>query len=597
MSVELSNGGQSQGLHSDPGGYTENQSAESPKQQKSKSGPEVINLSRCAGCYNHKKIARLHHGGESSSSAEDSGPDADSESEAESSFSSSSSEQADVEEVSAVPEDAAEPEPESGGQEVDAGQAEETSESQEDRKRKREFVQRNPFVKSFSLPSSFTHRLTPLCQLPRPPRIVSILNLQVEQQEHNSDTFFPLRQRPSPQRKEDKTEGGSAAGGINNNPLPPLPFQQGLPWQRGSHPTSQQHQYQQQQLSHQYRPQQRLQLFPPLPAQGQRLPPVLPPPHSLPVLPPQMLHNPPQAPNVPRTHRHALAPETCWLPRGVGSCRKLRRIPPSEVFFITDWAADYNPGYAFKVYSTSREIQRRKSGFFFISKEIRLMQTTDSDLKEDSTVVAFHIRRERIKMAAAEPDTRHNIFFFSPVLLTSVIMEPSSPKKIQFAVPPLQGQLDPQAAEHIRRRRPTPATLQIYRQPGTDVSDQVNASGESQASDAAQRKQSTFAPPTMKELQLEVEQHLLGAGLCGEADGQLSPITAQLYAAATLWANHNGPEEANGNEASLVLANQERGVAESNSSGGKRVLARKSSRARHFGQQYTQMCCFIKMSV
>ncbi|XP_038588495.1 protein phosphatase 1 regulatory subunit 1C isoform X2 [Micropterus salmoides] len=77
-------------------------------------------------------------------------------------------------------------------------------------------------------------------------------------------------------------------------------------------------------------------------------------------------------------------------------------------------------------------------------------------------------------------------------------MEPSSPKKIQFAVPPLQGQLDPQAAEHIRRRRPTPATLQIYRQPGTDVGDQHNASGDSQASDASQRKQSTYAPPTMK---------------------------------------------------------------------------------------------------
>ncbi|MED6254948.1 hypothetical protein ATANTOWER_002371 [Ataeniobius toweri] len=80
----------------------------------------------------------------------------------------------------------------------------------------------------------------------------------------------------------------------------------------------------------------------------------------------------------------------------------------------------------------------------------------------------------------------------------SVIMEPSSPKKIQFAVPPLQGQIDPQAAEHIRRRRPTPATLQIYRQPGTDVGDQQNASGEPQASDAAQRKQSTYAPPSMK---------------------------------------------------------------------------------------------------
>uniref|UniRef100_A0A3P8T5V7 Protein phosphatase 1, regulatory (inhibitor) subunit 1C n=1 Tax=Amphiprion percula TaxID=161767 RepID=A0A3P8T5V7_AMPPE len=145
-------------------------------------------------------------------------------------------------------------------------------------------------------------------------------------------------------------------------------------------------------------------------------------------------------------------------------------------------------------------------------------------------------------------------------------MEPSSPKKIQFAVPPLQGQLDPQAAEHIRRRRPTPATLQIYRQPGSDVPDQHNASGDAQAPDS-QRKQSTFAPPTMKELQLGVEQHLLGAGL-PETDSQLSPITAQLYATASLWANHNGPEEANGNEACLLLASQERGVAESSSSGG-----------------------------
>ncbi|XP_068588161.1 protein phosphatase 1 regulatory subunit 1C-like isoform X3 [Cebidichthys violaceus] len=85
-------------------------------------------------------------------------------------------------------------------------------------------------------------------------------------------------------------------------------------------------------------------------------------------------------------------------------------------------------------------------------------------------------------------------------------MEPSSPKKIQFAVPPLQGQLDPQAAEHIRRRRPTPATLQIYRQPGTDVGDQHNASGETQTSESSQRKQSTFAPPTMKELSCDHKQ-------------------------------------------------------------------------------------------
>lgn len=43
-----------------------------------------------------------------------------------------------------------------------------------------------------------------------------------------------------------------------------------------------------------------------------------------------------------------------------------------------------------------------------------------------------------------------------------------------------------------------------------------------------------------------------------------------------MWANHNGPEEANGNEASLLLANQERGVAESNSSGGKQFSRQKN---------------------
>ncbi|XP_013880894.1 protein phosphatase 1 regulatory subunit 1A [Austrofundulus limnaeus] len=149
-------------------------------------------------------------------------------------------------------------------------------------------------------------------------------------------------------------------------------------------------------------------------------------------------------------------------------------------------------------------------------------------------------------------------------------MEPGSPKKIQFAVPPLQGQLDPQAAEHIRRRRPTPATLQIYR-PSSDVGDHQNTSGDPQVlqtSDASQRKQSTYAPPTMKELQLGVEQHLLEAGLC-ETDSQLSPITAQLCATAYPWANHNEPEEANGNEACSPLANHQREVEQSNSSGGK----------------------------
>ncbi|KAJ3610095.1 hypothetical protein NHX12_022189 [Muraenolepis orangiensis] len=49
----------------------------------------------------------------------------------------------------------------------------------------------------------------------------------------------------------------------------------------------------------------------------------------------------------------------------------------------------------------------------------------------------------------------------------------------------------------------------------------------------------------------------------------MSPITAQLYGDPALWDNHNGPTEANGNETVLLLANEERGVAESESSGGK----------------------------
>ncbi|XP_077352048.1 protein phosphatase 1 regulatory subunit 1C isoform X2 [Festucalex cinctus] len=150
-----------------------------------------------------------------------------------------------------------------------------------------------------------------------------------------------------------------------------------------------------------------------------------------------------------------------------------------------------------------------------------------------------------------------SVSFFVCLHERRTAMEPGSPKKIQFDVPPLQGHLDPQAAEHIRRRRPTPATLQIYRQP--EAADPNNASGGSQSVDGAQRKQSTLAPPTMKEL------HVQGAE---QPDSQLSPITARLYAGPFPWTNQNGPEEANGNQAGL-LANHGADVAQSNSSGGK----------------------------
>ncbi|XP_034145481.1 protein phosphatase 1 regulatory subunit 1C isoform X2 [Esox lucius] len=83
-------------------------------------------------------------------------------------------------------------------------------------------------------------------------------------------------------------------------------------------------------------------------------------------------------------------------------------------------------------------------------------------------------------------------------------MEPNSPKKIQFDVPPFQSQLDPQAAEHIRRRRPTPATLVIYHESSSGAADEMRTTSSSMSDlkeidvSPAQRKQSTFIPPSMK---------------------------------------------------------------------------------------------------
>ncbi|XP_052462714.1 protein phosphatase 1 regulatory subunit 1C-like isoform X2 [Carassius gibelio] len=81
-------------------------------------------------------------------------------------------------------------------------------------------------------------------------------------------------------------------------------------------------------------------------------------------------------------------------------------------------------------------------------------------------------------------------------------MEPNSPKKIQFAVPLFQSQLDPQAAEHIRKRRPTPATLVIYNEPSPSGDDKQTTSNQTEAQSAqlspAQRKQSVYTPPTMR---------------------------------------------------------------------------------------------------
>ncbi|NWR86757.1 PPR1C phosphatase, partial [Furnarius figulus] len=94
-------------------------------------------------------------------------------------------------------------------------------------------------------------------------------------------------------------------------------------------------------------------------------------------------------------------------------------------------------------------------------------------------------------------------------------MEPNSPKKIQFAVPLFQSQIDPEAAEQtlmtllglyllqIRKRRPTPASLVIMNEhvPPVPVSYCVSlcfVPPQSQSASPKQRKQSVFTPPALK---------------------------------------------------------------------------------------------------
>ncbi|NWU44284.1 PPR1C phosphatase, partial [Hylia prasina] len=92
-------------------------------------------------------------------------------------------------------------------------------------------------------------------------------------------------------------------------------------------------------------------------------------------------------------------------------------------------------------------------------------------------------------------------------------MEPNSPKKIQFAVPLFQSQIDPEAAEQlglyllqIRKRRPTPASLVIMNEhmpPELSPCPSLTASlcfvpPQSQSASPKQRKQSVFTPPALK---------------------------------------------------------------------------------------------------
>ncbi|NXD10799.1 PPR1C phosphatase, partial [Nothocercus nigrocapillus] len=100
-------------------------------------------------------------------------------------------------------------------------------------------------------------------------------------------------------------------------------------------------------------------------------------------------------------------------------------------------------------------------------------------------------------------------------------MEPNSPKKIQFAVPPFQSQIDPEAAEQvrktsftIRKRRPTPASLVIMnehvppepcrprgrwgRMGIAPLPSHRVFPPQAQSASPKQRKQSVYTPPAIK---------------------------------------------------------------------------------------------------
>ncbi|XP_053225840.1 protein phosphatase 1 regulatory subunit 1A [Podarcis raffonei] len=91
-------------------------------------------------------------------------------------------------------------------------------------------------------------------------------------------------------------------------------------------------------------------------------------------------------------------------------------------------------------------------------------------------------------------------------------MEPNSPRKIQFTVPLLEPHLDPEAAEQIRRRRPTPATLVLSSDQSSPEIDEDRLPNPllkpGMSMSPRQRKKVSRTTPTMKELQLMVEHHL-----------------------------------------------------------------------------------------
>ncbi|XP_041743229.2 protein phosphatase 1 regulatory subunit 1A isoform X1 [Coregonus clupeaformis] len=91
-------------------------------------------------------------------------------------------------------------------------------------------------------------------------------------------------------------------------------------------------------------------------------------------------------------------------------------------------------------------------------------------------------------------------------------MDTGSPRKIQFTMPLLDSHLDPEAAEQIRRRRPTPATLVASSDQSSPEIDEDRLPNQlykaALLNSPRQRRKGARGTPTMKELQFMVEHHL-----------------------------------------------------------------------------------------
>ncbi|XP_064408387.1 protein phosphatase 1 regulatory subunit 1A-like, partial [Latimeria chalumnae] len=91
-------------------------------------------------------------------------------------------------------------------------------------------------------------------------------------------------------------------------------------------------------------------------------------------------------------------------------------------------------------------------------------------------------------------------------------MESNSPRKIQFTVPLLDTHLDPEAAEQIRRRRPTPATLVLTSEQSSPEVDEDRFTNplikSALTMSPRQKKKAPGGTPTMKELQFLLDNHL-----------------------------------------------------------------------------------------